>query len=612
MNSSDTLAQKVKGLASSTEKIVSTGKEHQNYIISLQLILFGFQDGKFTVVNYCHNEKHYQSLVNNYFNKAENKSLLNIIRIPEDDTWYSERSDKNKVFQKRPFLEYELYNNVPAKFDSEIIRHPKKKKKQKAFIKSQKYWDNWCDLIFNSIYGKEAFSCFMKKLVIPLDKNKNRYLYTGLTFSFTNRINHTQISLLSNECYEFLNNLSFDYLIPNLYNNLSLTATRAAISQVMARNMSHNIGSHVMNKLTGNLEKYPIYSTESYDSFGMNLLYKEKFRRVRKEKKLFEDKLIEPVLENEILLDQISTFNNYVKCRMDYLSDVTFGTPLMQTNKKVFGELFNDLDKVRMLLNNISGLSDFKYSIKFVRTNYNENGEEPKIVDLDVKNDFPVAMPNDLLGCQAFYNIIENVIRNTAKHNQNKVKTDKGEEESTGKTVFTVNIHTHIPIKPEKVSAAAKDKNIDEKEILETLDLLNTMYMVEIYDNLPVIEKPEKETIAEYIKEVITGKRPEDIQSVEWLVYKQNKKINTSILQENNALRTHALGIIEMEASAAYLRKMEITDFDGDDYDVDYSPEKRLTKQLKLPVLKAIEKRWFIRLSILFTQTSGNTFSGRF
>jgi hypothetical protein len=275
---------------------------------------------------------------------------------------------------------------------------------------------------------------------------------------------------------------------------------------------------------------------------------------------------------------------------MDYLSDVTFGTPLMQTNKKVFGELFNDLDKVRMLLNNISGLSDFKYSIKFVRTNYNENGEEPKIVDLDVKNDFPVAMPNDLLGCQAFYNIIENVIRNTAKHNQNKVKTDKGEEESTGKTVFTVNIHTHIPIKPEKVSAAAKDKNIDEKEILETLDLLNTMYMVEIYDNLPVIEKPEKETIAEYIKEVITGKRPEDIQSVEWLVYKQNKKINTSILQENNALRTHALGIIEMEASAAYLRKMEITDFDGDDYDVDYSPEKRLTKQLKLPVLKAIEK----------------------
>jgi hypothetical protein len=127
----------------------------------------------------------------------------------------------------------------------------------------------------------------MKKLVIPLDKNKNRYLYTGLTFSFTNRINHTQISLLSNECYEFLNNLSFDYLIPNLYNNLSLTATRAAISQVMARNMSHNIGSHVMNKLTGNLEKYPIYSTESYDSFGMNLLYKEKFRRVRKEKKTF-------------------------------------------------------------------------------------------------------------------------------------------------------------------------------------------------------------------------------------------------------------------------------------------------------------------------------------
>ncbi len=40
---------------------------------------------------------------------------------------------------------------------------------------------------------------------------------------------------------------------------------------------------------------------------------------------------------------------------MDYLADLTFGTPAMLTSKNVFTDIFEDLDKVRLLLDNISG-----------------------------------------------------------------------------------------------------------------------------------------------------------------------------------------------------------------------------------------------------------------
>ncbi len=70
-----------------------------------------------------------------------------------------------------------------------------------------------------------------------------------------------------------------------------------------------------------------------------------------------------------------------------------------------------------------------------------------------------MAIPNDVLGCQAFYNIIENVIRNTAKHATN----------------------TSIPIKEFTINF----REIGEEEMME-FDLwheVQSLYYVEIYDN---------------------------------------------------------------------------------------------------------------------------------
>lgn len=340
-----------------------------------------------------------------------------------------------------------------------------------------------------------------------------------------------------------------EVLIPELKIEIQKQAIRAAISQVMARNMSHNIGSHVMNKLIGDLRSLELLDFEndktSYKSSKLTELHSRITEKLEKDEwyQNADKKLKGRALKNEIALKLISDFNSYVKCRMDYLADLTFGTPVMLSSKNVFADIFGDLDKVRLLLDSISGRGrQFQYRILF---NYKEDKFKSEL-------DFPVAIPNDVLGCQAFYNIIENVVRNTAKHATN----------------------TSIPIKEFRVNF----REIDEDETHENKELWNevqSLYCVEIYDNIPIV-------------------------NIESLVQSQNTKINGKVLDNENKLRGESLGMIEMDASAAYLRQLEIVNVDSDDYDVDDDDGIHNSKG-KLNILKAFNKngclayRFFIK-----------------
>jgi hypothetical protein len=329
------------------------------------------------------------------------------------------------------------------------------------------------------------------------------------------------------------------------FSEIENQATRAAISQVLARNTSHNIGAHVMNKLIGDLSQVNFDSFKNYES----------------EIKLYTD-LSD---SNKKLLDQISIFNNYVKCRMDYLADISFGTPLMQTNKYAYGELFTELDKVRLLLENISGLDKWKFEIKFTR-----NGKPLK----SDNDDLLVAIPNDILGTQAFYNILENIIRNTAKHAQKKTVKDEKGEDKTPKTVFTVNFIDSVVVDNKKVVDYCECEKADcskahRKEIENTL---NEFIAVEVYDDIPVEGNPKELSeieLNEY-KRMMGDKKPDFKGYVDYLVFSQNSKLNEDILSENSTLRSYSLGLVEMDASAAYLRKRPVEYINHRSYDIQY------------------------------------------
>ncbi len=363
----------------------------------------------------------------------------------------------------------------------------------------------------------------------------------------------------------FNTSLSFhELLIENKQVDLGLQATRAAISQVMARNTSHNIGAHVMNKLIGDLNYDTLFEKKNYDSTELILLYTDTIKKWNQERQ--KDKkqvLTEEEQNNKILLDQISIFNNYVKCRMDYLADISFGTPLMQTNKYAYADLFKELDKVRLLLEHISGLDDFKFEIKFKK-----NGN-----DLNDINDLLVAIPNDILGTQAFYNILENIIRNSAKHAQKPTNKDENGKDIIMPTIFTVNFIDTLEVDKKPVvnycNCNKADCNKAHKNEIE--NALNEFIAVEVYDSIS-LDGNAKGLDEKEIKEFNDNTRNSgnQISKIEWLVYNQNKKLNENILIENSKLRSYSLGLVEMDASAAYLRKRPVEYINHQSYDIQY------------------------------------------
>lgn len=383
-----------------------------------------------------------------------------------------------------------------------------------------------------------------------------------------------------------------DTLFPYLFSTLNKHATQAAISQVMARNMRHNIGSHVLNNFTDSKTlsniglQGKILRSNSYDGMQYSSQNSDVKKVVKAIVRYFSDILLiyqpamtlqtiaqqlnkhldlEAVLEKvkmnypfgqELMpVNQIAYFNNYLNCRMDFLSELTFGIATMQTSRKVYSEVFKELDRVRLLLNHISGIVDFKYSIDF---QYNNNS-------LTNANDKLVAFPSDLLGCQALYNIIENIIRNTAKHCHYKPK----------KTVFTIKFKD-IPTLPEEIN-----------------DNPNLLYCVEITDGINIngivgkLTADEKIEYCKYIEKKETEIDWGNLPRIDWLVDNQNIKLNQSVLGKDKQLRSNSLGLLEMEASAAFLRQIELYEIESDDYQILPDDSIYNKNSLKLNIIKA-------------------------
>lgn len=314
--------------------------------------------------------------------------------------------------------------------------------------------------------------------------------------------------------FEHLYSLSNDYGIGVITKALNKAirkqTTRAAISQVMARNMSHNIGSHVLSRMEAP-------SDNQYKGFLLNSTSTDTHEKL------------------------ISTFHSYLKSRMDFLADVTTGVPTIENSKWFYKELLSGIDKNRLLLNRISGIGDFHYQIQTVNFVENPLGA----VMTDGENDLMVSIPNDVLGCHAFYTIIENIIRNCAKH---------GGKGNKGKT-------PHNPL-----NICINIKECEEQQG-------NELYEITIYDDgedlndcKPILieEKEAKGKYQEYFSEE-NGKI--SIKPLDKLVFDQNYRINQSILKDG-ALRQGAWGLIEMDASAAYLRKIPVEQIDENIYDI--------------------------------------------
>lgn len=264
--------------------------------------------------------------------------------------------------------------------------------------------------------------------------------------------------------------------------NVEEQARKAAYAQVFIRNLSHNIISHVLvhlqkgedfsfNKLKSHIQKPNTYQG------SFQLPWEEKQRGIT------------PIEQQE----QLAVFFRYISNRCFYLNEAVYGITNTVAEKRVYGELFKQLDENRILLNYISGIDNFKYQIHFIKET--EEGYEI----FDEKNDISIMLPGGTIGQQAFYNIIENIIRNTAKHN-----------------VIGMQDCVHFVVK------------------FSNSKSLKKYYEVEIFDSIV-------QTNSRRLKSKLN-----------------NMLLKSAFNMNNNQLRSYGLGQLEMKAAGAFLQQEDI------------------------------------------------------
>jgi len=329
------------------------------------------------------------------------------------DNFYKKYKDKDivkeKIFKKKYFL-YEFIEKInPNKVKANAIFLFEKKKVEKIELEKDR---NDCYVVNNGengeieskiiqyIFISKAILKELSNKIINNDNNLLRKLKEYLS------INDENIKSITSGSLELKLYIPSDTELPKevenhikhilLYESVSyekklsiVASIKSGISAIMSRNGSHNIGSHVLAALTHEISE------------------------VTDNQKLFQ----------------------YIQQRMDFIAQITTEIPDWTYPAYVVQDIMRGFYVQRHLLNKISeseGLSAYEFqpinNIKanneqkdklLIKVRYNDKdiiSNENNKQELDINTQVQVAIPGGTVGYHAFYTILENFIRNCAKH----------------------------------------------------------------------------------------------------------------------------------------------------------------------------------------------------
>ena len=268
---------------------------------------------------------------------------------------------------------------------------------------------------------------------------------------------------------------------------------QSAIGSIMSRNGSHNIGSHVLAALSHNVGTMP------------------------------DDRVL----------------YQYIQHRMDYIATATTDFPTWRQPTMFLGAMMKTFLSQRHLLDNIAG-SEELHAWKFQGRNANKDGDVSAIqiyiravkdgrrkqlleYDIDdgimhLEDDVSLAIPGGTVGQHAFFTIIENIIRNAAKHDWSSPPEKTRDKKFNGNTIVG-NLKVFIDF-----------KDLPEEGNVEFTVFSN---MSDADDN--VFGSNGNVTLLDFIRE----------------------SLNEKFINENGALRKENWGLAEMKISAGYLQMRE-------------------------------------------------------
>lgn len=317
---------------------------------------------------------------------------------------------------------------------------------------------------------------------------------------------------------------------------------KSAKAAIMSRNMSHNLGSHVMFYIKQKLQSV---SKIINNDVLHNIITGSQLNIEELQKKLQNSANIElPFLVG------LGRFINYLQERQDYIATVaTNYIPARSTisfKDFIYDELKPDLRYERHKKNNSSSdngwqpknllLDYIAYSEGYSKSDAIEikfgefDGHNPQDVtaetDFQALRKFNVAVPGGVIGRQAIFSIVENIIRNAAKHSEHR--TD-------GKLVLQLSL---VDAEKDFTGDFLTDKfrcMRKEKGSMESGESL-----VKLYQN-------HKDAFHILRIKLDMPNKKEDIEALVG-------KLGEDYVEEDGSMKETSKGLKEMRISAAWLR----------------------------------------------------------
>lgn len=264
-------------------------------------------------------------------------------------------------------------------------------------------------------------------------------------------------------------------------------AVRLAVTAIMGRNLSHNIGSHVLARyaaVAGNKGEQRIYAGNAHPN----------------------------TTPPRNVVDHRTVLLNYLQRRKDFIAEIC-------TSEQAFSYQCLDLKRVLDELNwdiaegliNVKGKEDFKpILLSYI------SGKQSLTSNVKLKNNtsYSFSCPSGEVGAHALYTILENIMRNSARHNNSVA----------GNQILL---------------------EVEVKEPKEHPDLLELI----IHDCQTKISASNNQGLIKNLNTILGN---EDSG--------QGEKYY--LLDENNKLNTTNWGIQEMRICAHYLRGFKLTELE--------------------------------------------------
>lgn len=296
-------------------------------------------------------------------------------------------------------------------------------------------WKKYCKRLQYStnLMDEDSFSFFIYTrsfyldekdyiLFFPFFSNQDMFFEVVVT---DNLISNLSINALHNTYSKYFTILANALRISIAQEKITLMAVKTAIGTIMSRNGSHNIGSHVLAALSHNIGTMPedrrLYQYIQHRMDYIATAATSDFPTWRQPTLLVSD-MMRTFLSQTHLLNYISGSEG--------LHAYQFQNPSIQLSTQ-FQAIKLHVRRVREWLGvppvkmeavgkdvayDGVGIEDFII--------YPEDSTTPAAFDRDIS----VAIPGGVVGQHAFFTILENIIRNAAKHEWSKADKDKREK----------------------------------------------------------------------------------------------------------------------------------------------------------------------------------------